>query len=215
MTRILAALFALALLSGCATPILKSETIPVYSDKSPATINVAVADHRPFILDGDKKEWFEGIMRGAFGIPHSLARPGEFEEKPFAFYLSTKLKDSLDGAGAQAVIVSIPKGTPLGQVIERVKDTNAGASLVVMMYQSRYDIGPFNPEYGYNFELIVVDTSGQPLGRKTFQSLDEGMALSTEHNLFDYMSGIYKKKFDVFLNDPEIKSALAAAAAGG
>ena len=214
MPRILAALFALTLLSGCATPILKSDTVPVYSGTSPSTINIAVADHRPVILDGDKKEWFEGIMRGAFGIPHSLSRIDEFKETPFAIYLSTKLKDSLDGAGARASIVTIPKGTPVGQVIEKVKDTNAGASLVVMMFQSRYDIGPFNPEYGYNFELIVVDATGETLGRKTFQGMDQNMALSESYNLFDYMSEIYKKKFDIFLNDPEIKGALAAAAAG-
>ncbi len=40
-------------------------------------------------------------------------------------------------------------------------------------------------------------------------------ALGAKYNLFDYMSDIYKKKFDVFLNDPEIKAALTAAAAGG
>ena len=76
------------------------------------------------------------------------------------------------------------------------------------------DIGPFNPEYGYNFELIVVDATGETLGRKTFQGMDQNMALSESYNLFDYMSEIYKKKFDIFLNDPEIKGALAAAAAG-
>ena len=92
---------------------------------------------------------------------------------------------SLDGAGARASIVTIPKGTPVGQVIEKVKDTNAGASLVVMMFQSRYDIGPFNPEYGYNFELIVVDATGETLGRKTFQGMDQNMALSESYNLLN------------------------------
>ncbi len=215
MTRICAALFALILLSGCATPILKSDTIPVYSGTPPATITVAVADHRPFILNGDKEEWFEGIMRGAFGIPLSMNRLDEFKDKPFAFYLSTKLKDSLEGAGAKASIITVAKGTPVAQVIEKVKDSKSGPGLVVMMFQSRYDIGPFNPEYGYNFELIVVGPSGKPLGRKTFEGMDEKMDLGAKYNLFDYMSDIYKKKFDVFLNDPEIKAALTAAAAGG
>ena len=215
MARILAALFALALLSGCATPILKSDTIPVYSGKSPATIAIAVADHRSFIVDGDKEEWFEGIMRGAFGIPMSMGRVDEFKDKPFAFYLSTKLKDSMDGAGAKASIVKVPKGALVGQVIEKVRDAKTDAGLVVMMYQSRYDIGLNNPEYGYKFELIVVDASGKSLGRKTFEGMDQNMSLDTEYHLFDYMSDIYKKKFDIFLNDPEIKGALAAAARGG
>ncbi len=44
--------------------------------------------------------------------------------------------------------------------------------------------------------------------------MDQGMELSTKYNLFDMMSEIYKKKFDGFLNEPDIKNALTATAAG-
>ncbi len=216
MTRICAALFALTLLSGCATPILKSETIPVYSGKPPATVAVAVVDHRPFILNGNKEEWFEGISlgRGVLGYALRSTRMDEFKDKPFAFYLATKLKDSFDGAGAKASIIQIPKGTPFAKVIEIMKKSKVGVGLVVMMFQSRFYFGPFNHEYGYNFELIVLDSSGKPLDRKTFKGMDQNIELSTKYGVFDMMSEIYKNKFDAFLNDPKIKSALTAAAAG-
>lgn len=217
MTRICAALFALTLLSGCATtPILKSETIPVYSGKLPATVAVAVVDHRPFILNGNKEEWFEGIALGwgVLGYALTATRVDEFKNKPFAFYLATKLKDSFDGAGAKASIIQIPKGTPFAKVIEIMKKSKVGVGLVVMMFQSRFYFGPFNHEYGYNFELIVLDSSGKPLDRKTFKGMDQNIELSTKYGWFDMMSEIYKNKFDAFLNDPKIKSALTAAAAG-
>lgn len=214
MKRICIALFAAALLSGCATPIPKSETIPVFSGKPAATIGIAVVDHRSFILDGDKEEWFEGIMRGSFAIPMSLMREGEFNEKPFAFYLSSKLKESMDNAGSKATVIDVPKGTPLEQAIGEVTKAQLDSGLVVMMHQSRYDIGPFNPEYGYYFDLVVLDRSGKTLARKQFHQLDQGMALSEKYNIFDMMSEIYKKKFDGFLSDPEIKGALTVAAAG-
>ena len=108
MLRPIIAVLALALLSGCATPIPQEETVPVFSGKPTATVAVAVTDHRPFVLDGDKEEWFEGIFRGAFGIPYSLSRVDEWKEKPFALYLATKLKATLDGAGSKTSIISAP-----------------------------------------------------------------------------------------------------------
>ena len=212
MNRILLALVGLALLSGCATPIPKSETIPVFPAKPAASTTVAVVDHRPFILNGAKKEWFEGLFRGGFGIPHSLTRNDEFEEKPFAFYLATKLKESLESAGGKASILDIPKGTSLEKATAEIVKVGRDSGLLVMMFQSRYDVGPVNPEYNYHFDLIVLDRDGRILGRKAFSQFDQGMELSSKYNLFDWMSEIYKKKFDSFLADPEIKSALNAAA---
>ena len=215
MLRHITVLFALILLSGCATPIPKSETVPVFSGKPTATIGIAIADHRSFILNGDKKEWFEGIMRGAFGIPHSLSRVDEFKEKPFAFYLSSKLKDSLEATGSTATIIPIAKGTSIEQIAAKIKSAGLGSTLAVLIHKSRYDIGAFNPEYAYHFELLVFDGVGRKIARKEFQKFEEQIPLSDKYNVFDMMSAMYKKRFDSFLDDPEIKKALNATAAGG
>ena len=206
------AIVVLALLSGCATPIQRSETIPAFSGKPAATVGIAVVDYRPFILDGSKEEWFEGIMRGAFGIPHSLKRPGPSEGKPFAQYLASILQDSLNNAGSKATVIAVPKGTTRDKAINDVGNTKVDSGLVVMIFESRYDIGPANPEYGYRFELIVLNRQGKRLAQKTFREHEKGIKLSDRYNLFDMMSEIYKQKFESFLNDPEIKNALTAAA---
>lgn len=214
MFRLLATIMVLVFLSGCATPIPKSETIPVFSGKPTATIAIVVADHRSFILSGNKKEWFEGIFRSAYGIPLSLTRIDEFKEKPFAFYLASKLKESLDGAGSTATIIQVPKGSSVETIVDKIVKANVGSALAVIIHQSRYDIGAFSPEYGYHFELFVFDGSGRKLAQKSFQKMEKPIALSEKYNLFDFMSEMYKKRFDTFLNDPEIKSALTQAAAG-
>jgi len=211
MLRHITVLFALAILSGCATPIPKSETVPVFSGKPTATTGVAVADHRSFILNGDKEEWFEGLFRGAFGIPHSLSRVDEFKEKPFAIYLASKLKESLDTTGSRATIIPIAKGASIEQITAKIKEAGLGSSLAVIIHQSRYDIGPINPEYGYHFDLLVFDSVGQMIARKEFRNMDQHIPLSDKYNVFDMMSAIYKNKFDSFLNDPVIKGALNAA----
>lgn len=211
MLKRIALLLALGVLAGCATPIPRSETVPVFSGKPTATIGIAVADHRPFILNGDKKEWFEGLFRGAFGIPHSLSRVDEFKEKPFAFYLATKLKETLDATGSTATIIPIAKGTSIDGITAKIKKAGLGSALAVIIHQSRYDIGPVNPEYGYNFELLVFDRVGRMLARKEFSDMEQHLPLSDKYNLFDMMSAIYKKKFDGFLDDPVIKNALDAA----
>jgi hypothetical protein len=209
--RLLSLLVVLGMLSGCATPIMNSQTIPVYSGKAPVMAAIAVTDHRSFIVNNNKKEWFEGIFRGAFGIPHSLARPGVFNEKPFALFLANKLKTSLEGAGANVLIVQVPKGTPAPDAIKRMTDSQTRVGLLVEIHQSRYDIGLLNPEYGYSFKLVVVSPSGQLIGQKAFHGMDQKIELSTKYNVFDMMSEIYKKKFESFLNDQDIKTALDAA----
>ena len=85
MTKLATIVLITALLAGCATPISKKDRTPVFGGQAPAKIAIAVVDHRTFILSGDKEEWFEGIMRGGFGIPHSLKRPVNLKENPFLF----------------------------------------------------------------------------------------------------------------------------------
>ncbi len=214
MRRLIIAVFALALLSGCAVPILKKDTIPVYTGTPPSVIALAISDHRPFILNKDKEEWFEGIFRGGFGIPFSAPREDEFKEKPFAFYLATKLKEAFENAGSAATIISLPIGTDSDAIAERIGQANNGFALAVIIHQSRYDIGIFEPEYDYHFELFVIDGDGRKLAQKSFQDLEKPIDASEKYNLFDAMAEKYKMLFDSFLDSPEIKNALTIAAGG-
>lgn len=202
----------MTLLAACATPIPRSQTIPVYPVKPAGTTAVAVVDYRSFILSGNKEEWFEGIYRGAFGIPGSMPRNDEFERKPFTLYLATKLKESIENVGGKATIVTIPKGTSLADATAAVANAGADAGLLVMMYQSRYDTGPIDPEYSYYFDVVVLNRQGKTLVRKAFDGFEKDLEAPNIRTVFDWISVVYKRIFDKILNDVEIKDALASAA---
>ena len=118
------------------------------------------------------------------------------------------LKDSLEEAGSQPTIIEVPKGTDFETTLEKVKGVQAG--LIVMMLASRYDtMSGF--EYNYHFNLAVSDRGGNILVRKDFQHFDVYIPMSGQYTIFDMYAELYKKKFDVILNDPEIQKALADA----
>lgn len=224
MTAIYVALFAAILVSGCVAPISKPkpDITPEFRGKPTATIGIAVVDFRTFILNGNKEEWFEGIFRDVWGIPSSYSRIDEFKEKPFAYYLSSKLKRSMDNAGSNATVVTVSKGTPFPKVIDELRKIGVDSSLVVLMYQSRYDFGRTKPTYEYHFDLLVLDRKLKTLVHKSFRrfhqnmesskQLSHDMDFSEDHELFDYTTSLYKEMFETFLNDPKISGALNAAA---
>ena len=208
MKKLFGAMAVLVALSACATPISKAEITPVYAGQAPENLNIAVVDHRPFILSGDKREWFEGIMRGGFGIPMSLQRPGPESERPFALYVSSMLADAMVAAGSNVTIVPIAKGTKIDEAIRQSSIESNTRSIIFLMYQSRYDVG-FTAEYNHNFDVFVVNQNGETLINKTFRRFDTDVPLSTKYNVFDMYSEIYKKVLDEILDDPDIIKALA------
>jgi hypothetical protein len=211
MMKTFAAMAVLVALSACATPITKAEITPVYAGQAPENLNIAVVDHRSFILSGNKEEWFEGIMRGGFGIPMSLQRPGPKSGQPFALYLSSMLADAMVAAGSNVTIVPIAKGTKIDEAIGQSSIESNTQSIIFLMYKSRYDVG-FSAEYNHHFDVFVVNQNGEMLINKTFSRFDTDIPSSTKYNIFDMYSEIYKKVLDEILHDPDIATALAEAA---
>ena len=209
------ALVVLVLLSACATPVQRSETIPTYPVKPAATTAIAVVDLRSFVLNGKRKEGHEGIIRGAFGIPGLSSRSDESGEKPFALYLAGILKESVENAGGKATIVTISKGTSLDDAVAAVAKSDSDAGILTMMHESRYDTGAVTPEYSYYFDVVVLDRKGKRLVQKKFNGFDKDLEYPNLYRVHDWSAVIYKQKFDAILNDPEIKKALMAAAGSG
>lgn len=158
MLRSFTAAAFLVALSACTPliPITKAEMTPVYSGQAPENLNIAVVDHKSFILSGDKEEWFEGIARGVYYIPFSAKRPGPKSTQPFALYLSSMLAEAMVAAGSNVTIVPIAKGTDIGEAVRQSSEpvqkvVESGESLVipyvlVLWKGARYvDIGNARP----------------------------------------------------------------------
>ncbi|MCK5779084.1 MAG: hypothetical protein KAH11_09855 [Rhodospirillales bacterium] len=206
MLRRVAVLIMIVLVAGCAQDLPDSARIPHFQGKPVTEVAVGVTDHRSFILDNDKEEWFEGITRGGFGIPMSLQRPGDEGEKPFAVYLSGMIKESLEKAGAQVSVVKLEKGQNFQRAIAKVSELGT-TSFVMLMLKSRYDVG-FTSDYQYHFLVAVADADGEVKAEKTFYDWEKEIPASNKYNVFDMHTEIYKMTLDKIINDPEIKAAL-------
>lgn len=204
------ALIALiSILAACADPIPKELVTPEFSGNAPATLNVGMTDHRTFILSDDKEEWFEGIVRGGFGIPNSLERPGPLKGQPFAIYLSTMLADGLRSGDTEVAVIAVPKGTDTASAVQMVTAKEGAAGIVFKIVHSRYDIG-FSAEYNHHFDVTIADANGQVVLEKTFSRFDTDVPLSQKYNVFDMYAAIYKDRLDEILRDAEVLSALAS-----
>lgn len=208
MCRSIIILFLLVVVSGCAQDLPDSARIPVFEGKPAPEVAVGVTDHRTFILNNDKEEWFEGIVRGTFGIPMSLHRPGPEGEEAFALYLSGMIEESLEKAGSDVTVIALEKGQDAAQAIKKVT-ASGKTGLIMLMRKSRYDVG-FTSDYQYDFVVYVTDAAGSIKIEKTFADFEKEIPASNKYNVFDMHTEIYKKTFDKILNDPEIKQALSA-----
>jgi hypothetical protein len=111
---VLGALF----ISACAQPLPDNLRAPTFSGTLTQTVFVGTIDHRQFILNSNKKPWFEGLYQGGFGIPLNLRRPEDIGGGiPFSNYLSGMIGESLKNSGTPVEIVTIPPGTDIEKSI--------------------------------------------------------------------------------------------------
>ena len=212
MKKLFAAMVVLITLTACASriQITQADITPVYVGQTPEKLNIAVVDHRTFILSGEKEEWHEGILRGAYFIPGTAKRPGPKSDQPFALYLSSMLEDGMVAAGSNVTVVPIAVGTEIDEAIRQSSDNNS-PSIIFLMHKSRYLIGGYRAEYEYHFDVFVVNREGETLTNKTFARFDVGIPSFDKYYPLDFYAMVYKKLLDEILNDSDITTALAKA----
>jgi len=213
MMKSFAAMAVLVLLSACASrlPITKADITPVYAGQAPEYLNVAVVDHRSFILSGDKEEWFEGMMKGPYFTAYSAGRGApESDHQPFALYLSSMLDDGMVAAGSIVTVIPLAMGTEITEAI-RQSSTNSNPSIIFIMQKSRFVIGGYRAEYEHNFDVFVVNQDGETLADKNFTRFNVGIPDFNKYDPLDFYAMVYKRLLDEILNDPDIATALAKA----
>ncbi|MEH6477848.1 MAG: hypothetical protein V7727_19310 [Sneathiella sp.] len=210
--------FLLTALAACTSAFPPNTNIPHLTESFEKEVTVSIVDHREFILNGDKEPWFEGIIRGGFGIPMSLERPEPYKEQSFAAYLASLTKGAFEESGGKVNVVEIPMGTDADTSINILSQDKRPALLGIMR-KSRYDLGSA-PEYEYDFRFIVVGKNGRKFVDKTFANLEIDITPVNNYNIMhnnwniqyhnlNYMiTEIYVQILNNVLNDPEIGTAL-------
>lgn len=194
-------LIALAMLvSGCATPLPKEKTFVVSGIKSTVPISLSVIDYRPYIVNKDKTEDFEGIARAAFGIPNNFSRAKFARNDPenkwgyvdqtFADLLAGMLLTSLKENGNTVRIDRYPPGATVTKV-----DAADGKAILVYMHQSKVDFGfGFSYVYDFRFNYIYGNNKFEHPVTGSIKSMSEieEMAQKNQSNVPDTLTLIYK-----------------------
>jgi hypothetical protein len=206
---ILALVVAVSLAGGCATPIEKGDATPKLARGAEAKVAVSVIEARTYVLSGEKTTKFEGIFRGAFGIPHSINRPNRPADERFVDYLAEMLKDGLAGAGHDATVVKLPENASLDSAWTKLAETGAGQFIVIRVLESNWDAGGIsgNFVYKYEFDLRLAGRGGPAWRGKTFVAREVNPASGT-YNVFDMHTVRYKAIMESMFADPEIRSLL-------
>lgn len=194
-------------LYGCASPVTKDQITPDLYELNEKNINLAVVEKRSYVLSGDKTEKFEGIIRAGFGIPMTADRPKRPESERFVDFLSNIIKDGFNNVGTEVNIVKLEKGAILEDVLKKIRMETGDKSVVVMLNQSNWDAGGFNFRYVYDFDVFIVNRSGDVIDRKNFND-DQANKPSDKYNIWDMHSIIYRKALEDAFRDDDIKAAL-------
>ena len=109
MGRIVFIVIVASLSAGCAVGRKQEfDSARVDVSTTSATINVAVVDHRPYVLSHDKTETFTGLSRGGYGNPFDVnTKSGQ----PLATDMANSVATSLRTKGATVNIAPLPPST--------------------------------------------------------------------------------------------------------
>jgi hypothetical protein len=174
------------------------------------SVVVITFDERPYVLAGDKKPDFVGVMRGGYGIPFDVRNE---TGHPVADDISTSLAISLKAAGFNAS-VEIPKtGETAEQAIARLAATSPGHILVVRLRNLRTD-GYASLIWYEEATMSVYDASGTLRhSMDTNLRKELGSLMHKWRTITDQIMVEFNQSLETLLNDAKMQGELAPGSA--
>lgn len=212
-----AALLVSALvLTACTTPVPTRElVVPSYGGTPPAQLAILAIDRRPYVLSGVKNPGFEGLFRSGFGIPYTYYRPYRPEREGLAHRFAVLLRDSFWDVGTLTSLIHVPEPATQETALDQFELPHGEPAVLLEIAQSRFDVMR-RVGFDYDYALSVVSPQGDVLAHKRItgeSEVEKRRRLSRwrpEYELWDLFSMVYEEKLELLLNDPAIRSALAA-----
>ncbi|SFD60329.1 hypothetical protein [Pseudoalteromonas denitrificans] len=182
-------------ITGCASVMTAEQSAPELNKPSTEKLAIAVLDHRPYIVDGDKTSNFEGLSRTTLGIPFSRYT---YNQKPMSVFLTNRLMAGFKRSGIQVSSVETTPATKIKDITETGSKT-----LVVVLKEWKYDYHAFSDNSWYDFDIIIKDINGKTLINKNFVGEQDVPSLTAND-----IQLLYKARFELALKDSEIKAIL-------
>lgn len=206
--------FRIVLLAAClvSMPAFAAKIVPEdYAMRVPAAtkagtdIRITLIDNRPYVLDGDSDESYEGITRELYGIPISR---NTSDRTPLASYIGERLRIGFERAGYSATLVASPKGTQAAERSLALSHDAPGLLMVITLREWSYDQGFASPEFTHDVTLDIYDAQGNWLATQDFQGVDPMPRGGWKHYKRRYAE-LYQDIFDRFFASPVILAGLA------
>ena len=205
-------------LSGC---VLSKSTIaertPELKYTTSDTVSLTVVDNRPYVLNGDKDETFEGFQRAAYGIPLSITKLRDDNKVLYAARFADIISHALSKSGSKVTIIATNKSASVQDAIARLRTVPFTTGLVVNVLDSKIDAGGFRWSYYYDYEVLIVDAKGAIVSTKKYNGEDidfqreiyqAGRAKGKSYEWPAILDIEYANRITAFLSDNDTAKAL-------
>ena len=206
--------FRIMLLAACllSAPAFAAKIVAEdYAMRVPAAatagtdIRLTLIDSRPYVLEGDSDESYEGMTRELYGIPISR---NTSDGTPLASYIGERLRIGFERAGYSATLVPSLKGSTAAERSRALAHDGPGLLMVITLREWSYDQGFASPEFTHDVTLDTYDAQGNWLATQDFQGTDPMPRGGWKHFKRRYAE-LYQDVFDRFFASPAILAALA------
>lgn len=169
-------------------------------------IRLTLIDSRPYVLDGDSDESYEGMTREVYGIPISRHTS---DRSPLASYVGERLRIGFERAGYSATLVPSPKGSTAAERSRTLAHDGPGLLMVITLREWSYDQGFARPTFAHDVTLDTYDAQGNWLATQDFQGSDPLPRGGGRKHFKRRYAELYQDVFDRFFASPVILTALA------
>jgi hypothetical protein len=170
-------------------------------DPSVNSISIAVLDKRPYVLDGDKKPDFEGIIRSGLGIPYSHST---ITKEPLATYLGNRIEHGIAKKGIEVERHTTDTSTQFSELMSKLESDNK-PSVVFVLNEWKYDFHAFSDSSWYDVDVTVIDRTGSNTLTKHYSGEDD---IPSSDAIMNEMMRLYQARFEMILADQELKSVI-------
>lgn len=196
-----------SLMTGCVSPLSPQQSAVRVPTHGTGTIAVSVVDNRPYVLSGRKTNRFEGITHELYGIPWNR---GNFEKKPFAQFLGSRISEGFKKAGYSTIHIASPQGASIDAIAQAVRSSGTDRGFVVRLNEWYYDFGGFvvmSCEFFYDFDVLIFEANGRLIANRHFAG-KELTPIDMANSLPNILLIEYQKKFDEVFADAGVQAAL-------
>lgn len=168
------------ILSGCAVGqrIDYTKITPTIASTSTGNIAVGAQDKRPYIISGEKKEQFVGLMRGGFGNPFDV---NTASGNPFAKDVADVLTRAMKHDGVRVEELDFAPGNNREDIIRAIISAKVDRAFVLTIKQWKTD-AMMAASISYDLTLEEFDGTGNLLRRSDSHGSDELGSLALSFN---------------------------------